>query len=384
MTSGTRVALIHAYSSRNAGDGLLVDLSVALLKEAFGDATRVSIVAADPASFPQYPDVHAAPVLAERGIQRLIGAAGASLPVGVNPRVRTLRRVLDSADVIAGVGGGYLRARNCLEALKLEAGHLQQMRATALADKPTVYLPQSIGPSMPAQPLHAHMAALLRRFSSVFVRDDRSALFLAGNGNTKRAPDLAVLDFLRRSENIMARAENAHPVMRRVAFVLRRAPSWSDAQRVRYATATRRLIDTIGAQCEIVYAVQSTGRGNDDLAYYRSIGVDGPLMSLKDLLANDPPDGVVSVRLHGALEAILHGVPAYHLSYERKGFGAYADLGIGDWVANAADFDADHAAKTILAPGAIHDFWSSAKGGFARIRKGREQVIASLRAARNA
>lgn len=383
MAASTRVALIHAYSSRNSGDGLLVDLSVDLLKQAFGNDTRISIVAADPASFPQYSDVRAAPVLADSGLTRVVGAASLFLPMRLNARAAGLLRLLGSVDVIAGVGGGYLRARNCAEALKLEAGHLLQMRAARRVGKPTVYLPQSIGPSMPAQPLLAHMAGLLNGFSSVFVRDDRSMQFLAGNTNTTRAPDLAVLDFERRSAQILARAESAQPQVKRVAFVLRRAPSWSDAQRVRYETATRKLIDRIEAQCQIVYAVQSTGRGNDDLAYYRSIGIGGPLMPLKKLLVSDPPDVVVSVRLHGALEAILHGVPAYHLSYERKGFGAYADLGVEGWVSNAADFEPDCVAQTLLEPGAIHRFWICAKGGFERIRAGRERVISGLRAARD-
>ena len=40
MTPPIHVALLHAYSARNSGDGLLVDLSVGLLREAFGDAVR--------------------------------------------------------------------------------------------------------------------------------------------------------------------------------------------------------------------------------------------------------------------------------------------------------------------------------------------------------
>ena len=56
MLNRTHVVLLHAYSSKNSGDGLLVDLSINLLKEAFGEMTRVSIIAADPASFSQYPD----------------------------------------------------------------------------------------------------------------------------------------------------------------------------------------------------------------------------------------------------------------------------------------------------------------------------------------
>ena len=32
MTSSPHIALLHAYSTRNSGDGLLVDLSVGLLR----------------------------------------------------------------------------------------------------------------------------------------------------------------------------------------------------------------------------------------------------------------------------------------------------------------------------------------------------------------
>ncbi|MGN8134893.1 polysaccharide pyruvyl transferase family protein [Paraburkholderia sp. 22099] len=385
MATQTHVVLLHAYSSRNSGDGLLVDLSVTLLNEALGEGTRVSIVAADPGSFLQYPDVYPAPVLADSGMTRLgAGAAGLMFPIDSNGRMRALLQLLKSADLVVGVGGGYLRARNCIEALKLEAGHLLQMRAARLADKPTVYLPQSIGPTMPAEPLRSHLSGMLSGFSSVFVRDNRSLAFLERNANTLRAPDLAVLDFERRSEQIMTRARKARPAVSHVAFVLRRAPSWSAQQRGRYESATRTLIHQLGETCRISFAVQSRGRGNDDLAYYRSIGIDGEPTTLKDLLVKDTPDVVVSVRLHGALESVLNGVPSYHLSYERKGFGAYADLGLHDWVANAADFDAGKVAATIMAPDAIRAFWANASSGFERIRSGRDSILAALRTARNA
>ena len=384
MSNSTHVVLLHAYSSKNSGDGLLVDLSIDLLKQAFGETTRVSIIAADPASFPQYTDVYPAPVLADAGISRIAGAASMTLPIGKNSRARELLRILASADLLVGVGGGYLRARSCMEALKLEAGHLLQMRAACLSGKPTVYLPQSIGPSMPAKPLRSHLSGMLARFSCVFVRDDRSVAFLACNANTRRAPDLAVLDFERRSAQIIAQAEKARTGVAHVAFVLRRAPNWTNGQRERYETATQRLIQRLRKTCRISFAVQNRGRGHDDLAYYRSIGVDGDLMSLKEMLATDTPDFVVSVRLHGSLESVLNGVPSYHLSYERKGFGAYSDLGLEGWVANAADFDPEKVASTILAPDAIRDFWANTSSGFERIRVARERILAELRAARSA
>ncbi|KAG8150885.1 polysaccharide pyruvyl transferase [Burkholderia catarinensis] len=380
MNRPVHVALLHAYSARNSGDGLLVELSVALLRDAFGADTRVSVVAADPASFPGHADVRPAPVLAAGGAGRLIGAAMAALPVGANPALADLRALLRDADLIVGVGGGYLRARNAVEALKLEAGHLVQMRTARAARKPAVYLPQSIGPAAGNPVLAGHLTSLLAGFATVFVRDDRSAAFLAANTNTRRAPDLAVLEFGRQATGLRDRARSAAATPAHVALVLRQPPAWNDAQRARYHAQTDALIERIGTFCRVTFAVQSTGRGNDDAAYYRERGLDAA-RSLKDVLANDTPDAVVSVRLHGALEAILHGVPAYHLSYERKGFGAYADLGVGHWVANAADFDANAVCDTLFAPNALSRFWMQAETGLARRGHAREQIVDALRAA---
>ncbi|KWO48007.1 polysaccharide pyruvyl transferase [Burkholderia sp. MSMB1459WGS] len=378
MNRPVHVALLHAYSARNSGDGLLVDLSVALLRDAFGPDTHVSVVAADPASFPGHPDVQPAPVLAASGARRLLGAAMTALPVGVNPALARLHALLRRADLIVGVGGGYLRARNALEALKLEAGHLVQMRAARAARKPTVYLPQSIGPAAENPLLTEHLTSLLGGFDTVFVRDDRSAALLAEHGNTRRAPDLAVLEFAHRASDLRDRVRSAASTPAHVALVLRRPPAWSDAQCARYHASTAELIERLRTCCRVTFAVQSTGRGNDDAAYYRERGFDGT-RTLKDVLADDTPDAVVSVRLHGALEAILHGVPAYHLSYERKGFGAYADLGIGRWVANAADFDASAVCDTLFAPDALSRFWIQAEVGLGRLGREREQIVAALR-----
>ncbi|NHV26684.1 polysaccharide pyruvyl transferase family protein [Burkholderia sp. D-99] len=384
MTPTTHVALLHAYSARNSGDGLLVDLSVRLLREAFGDAIRISIVAADPASFPAYDDVAAAPVLANHGARRVTGAARFVLPVHANKRLHDLRGLLDRVDLIVGVGGGYLRALNCLEALKLEAGHLLQMRAAKASGKPAVYLPQSIGPVRPTWPVGTHLRRLLASFDTVFVRDDRSSAFLAANANTRRAPDLAVLDFERHSDTILKRAARSGDGTRHIAFVLRRPPAWSRSQCARYAASITRLIERVRPRCRISFAVQSACRGNDDAAYYRDMGIQDALVPLKTLLAHDAPDWVVSVRLHGALESVLQGVPAFHVSYERKGFGAYADLHLDDWVVNGAAFDPDAVADRILATGSATAFWHSARTGLDRIRTAREHVVDALRAARYA
>ncbi|WP_341317178.1 polysaccharide pyruvyl transferase family protein [Paraburkholderia sp. IMGN_8] len=387
MSQKKHVALLHAYSRRNSGDGLLVDLSVKMVREALGDDTEVTIVAADPESFADFDTVLGAPVIANKGLGRIVAAAGV-LGSGSTRGTRRLAGLLKSVDLIVGVGGGYLRARNATEALKLEVGHMLQMRAARASGKPTVYLPQSIGPTRTgagpvSEVFGQHLIRLLGGFTSVFVRDDRSRELLRANANTQRAPDLAILEFGERAAVPWTAAASRGGTIKHVAMVLREAPSWTSEQCERYWSSARELISMLEQRCRVSFAVQSTGRGNDDAAYYRRIGVSGHLPGLGRLLAEDEPDVVVSVRLHGALESILAGVPAFHLSYERKGFGAYGDMGVDDWVVNAAGFDPNAVIDRIFAPRAIEQFWEATHGRIASIRASRARVIKALCEAAN-
>ena len=56
---------------------------------------------------------------------------------------------------------------------------------------------------------------------------------------------------------------------------------------------------------------------------------------------------MISVRLHGAIASLIAGRPAVHLAYERKGWGAYEDLGLGDYVHDARRFDPDLVADQV-------------------------------------
>ncbi|KWI26330.1 polysaccharide pyruvyl transferase family protein [Burkholderia stagnalis] len=381
MKRPVHVVLLHAYSRRNSGDGLLVDLSIELLREAFGADVCTTIVAADPESFADAGRQLGAPVLAQRGVVRRLVAAARGWLSARGPTA--LAPALADADLIVGVGGGYLRARTVAEMLRLEAGHLLQLRAARASGKPSVYLPQSVGPARAGLPIasrawQARLTELLGACTTVFVRDDRSLAMLCRNPNTHRAPDLAVLAFGMRCLRPTVGLTSDGPV-RHVALVLRAAPSWSRAQCMRYRRAINRLIERIEARSRVTLAVQSVVRGNDDAAFYRRLGIARPLPSLRQVLADDPPDFVVSVRLHGALESILAGVPAFHLSYERKGFGAYADLGLDDWVVNAANFDADAVADHLYAPGAASRFWDAATARANALQAKRASLVAALR-----
>jgi len=270
--------------------------------------------------------------------------------------------------------------------VKLELGHLVQVDAARASGKPTFYMPQSIGPMMSCTPALSNCAArrlgtALSAFTSICVRDDRSHRFLEGHARPARIPDMAVLEFARARNEVMKRVASRGHIVRHVALVLREAPSWSASQRKRYATSVDQLIHGLRDRCRLSFAVQSRGRGNDDAAYYRRIGLSDDPPSLRHLLDHDTPDVVVSVRLHGALESLLHGVPAFHLSYERKGFGAYSDLGIPGWVANAADFDASTVVEQLFAPQALPSFWEATQDALAYVGAQRVALVESLRRA---
>lgn len=383
MSSHCHVALLHAYSRKNSGDGLLVDLSVKMLRDALGDKIRITIVAADPQSFSNYHDVFDAPVLAQGGLRRITAALGVAGNIPTS-HTRKLNDLLNKVDLIVAVGGGYLRARNNAEAAKLALGHLVQLRAARKSGKPTIYLPQSIGPTLLrpdrlANAFHSKLTQLLEGVDRVFVRDERSFAALKGNSNTRRAPDLAVLEFGNSYSGRPHQNRNLTRNIGHIVLVLREAPSWDSEQRKRYADSTTELISELKKRCKVTYAIQSSGRGNDDVAYYNQIGISDPLKSLKTTLIEDKPDVVISVRLHGALESILAGVPAFHLSYERKGFGAYKDLGVEDWVENAADFSASRVINKIFENNALGNFWMRAEENLAATRHSYNSILDEIR-----
>ena len=89
---------------------------------------------------------------------------------------------------------------------------------------------------------------------------------------------------------------------------------------------------------------------------------------------------IVSVRLHGALAALIAGCPAIHLAYERKGWGAYEDLGITSYVHDARTFDPS---LVIAQTQELHEdpepFWARVKAAAPALRNQYEELVADLR-----
>ncbi len=140
----------------------------------------------------------------------------------------------------------------------------------------------------------------------VLVRDDRSRELFADLTNVERISDLAVLKMaeVRTPRTI----EITHgPVV--VARELSRPGSYENT------------LSDLARSDHVVWAIQSTGGGNNDtpLTVKYSSGTPKPLQHYLESAENRV---VVSTRLHGSLSALLAGKPSVHLGYERKSWGS--------------------------------------------------------------
>lgn len=320
------VLLLHAYSSHNRGDGLLVDESLELIREALGGDVSIEIAASDPESF-EYLGL---PVYLAKPGRR-----------GWDRRYRALLRDLGRFDLIVGVGGGYLRAGHPVEFLKCLLVMGPQLRAAARSRRPTVYLPQSVGPFRMGT--RALFRSWLKRLGRLWLRDDRSVAEV-DVAPAQRSSDLAIV-----SPGFTATLAPEHQadvtVGDTVILTVRRVRGEAPPL-VRQLASLLRFGDV-----PLAGYVQSSVGGNDDTEVQRQLTGGGPIGSDEYLRrgehASAPPRVVVAVRMHAALMAIRAGHFVVHLAYERKGFSAFADLGLSDWVHNVNSFDPEEVARQV-------------------------------------
>jgi polysaccharide pyruvyl transferase WcaK-like protein len=362
VSDAPRVVILDAYRRDNAGDGLLVDETARIIREALPGA-KITLISMDPSSFAEFPD----------GLHPIGGASKGVTFAGLLARALTRRAHPDvisavtEAEVAIAVGGGYIRAESLTAGLKSFLSHMVQTPTRTTARTPHFYLPQSIGP-LPARPIPFGVGRL-RNAALVCVRDDRSLAELSSRGvSASRLPDLAILSMADKPIVPLVPAASPRPVL--VARALR-------GNDKRYRASLQKLRDL----ADFDIAIQSSGAGNNDPQFYGSMGWAGPTPRLLDLVnSSTPPSAVVSVRLHGSLQSILAGVPSVHLSYERKGWGAYDDLGIADYVHHAWRFDpyrvADQVEELIADAGS---YWAQVNRRTAEFGEMRRSLINAIR-----
>lgn len=342
-----RVLVLHAYSADNAGDGLLVRETIGLVREALGSNVSVVVLA-------HYPDSWS-------GLEATFVGSAPSLVGWDKTYLSTLRRIRDF-DLVVGVGGGYLRFGRLMEILKTATVHLPQLCAASWRGQGVVYLPQSVGPLRFG--FRYPIRRLLSRLDSVMVRDDRSLGELHAP-NVIRSPDLATGIHLTSRWRAIS---DSVPVVS-VRAVHGRFP---------------KVVGEIARQLGVYDCfIQSSVGRNDDRAVTATL-TPRLLLSRDALMSGEHGSRVViAVRLHAALMALAAGHYVIHLSYERKGFGAFADMGLSEYVhsVNRVDPEVVLAQVTaLLAPSARDAYDDRISESLARRETARSHVIEALRA----
>jgi polysaccharide pyruvyl transferase WcaK-like protein len=94
---------------------------------------------------------------------------------------------------------------------------------------------------------------------------------------------------------------------------------------------------------------------------------------------------VVAMRLHAALMALNAGHYVVHLSYERKGFGAFQDLGLGDYVFNVHNFNPDEVSALAHELASSEErranYDNTVREALDRVGDNRSRIVESLRVA---
>lgn len=345
--STTRILVLHGYSSLNRGDGLLVDESLQMIREVHGKDVEIDLVTSYPDSF-LYTGLK---IFCSKPSHR-----GYELEY-----VRLLLSKLKNYDLVVGVGGGYLRFGTLRESVKTLLVMGPQLIAAAASNSRTVYLPQSIGPARFG--FRGPLRFLLSRLNRVWVRDNRS-LKQFGVDGVRRASDLALLTMKRRT---LPYAEGVVPV---ISVREHRGGVPEGA-----VVLARRLGDFDGY-------VQSAVAGNDDESAVRVLKPQR-ICTFEELMQSPASARVVvAVRLHAALMAIQAGHYVVHLAYERKGFGAFEDLGLGDFVVNVHDFSPNAIERVVgqlmADPTARDAYDAQIRASTQSIQRSRMEVLESL------
>lgn len=305
----SKVYLLHAYSPRNSGDGLLVKLSLQFVEKSVSSDKYV--VCLDPIAFKPYLNGYDCKVV---GLLEFFFLLLSDF---------FLRRKV----TFFGVGGGYMRASNFKEGAKTFLAHGSQLFiSTFLFPKSKkFYLPQSIGPLNGAW--GKALKHLFTKVDIVYCRDDKTISELGGAKNARRVPDLVVIEILKEFKTIDSTDS------KNVGMIMRDLPDHKKGE-----TYVQRMQSLFELLSPASLVVQSEGRGNDDILFYQKYFPNQQLNAKEVFLAQGNPL-IVSVRLHGSLESILSGSPSVHIAYERKGHAAYSDLGISDYCFHVSDFD---------------------------------------------
>jgi len=308
-----RALIINAYSKKNQGDGLLVELTDEILRQC--GFSKVELFAVDNLSFRDR----------QKKKMQITPMFNYKLTFFSRLFFGSLCIKLIRADLVVSVGGGFLRFSSFSKSLRTLLVHVSQIAISLLFRKQIVLMPQSIGP---IRHFKSIVFFLLKRVQHIYVRDDLSFNELRTLPNVSRTPDLGALQLIgAKPHPILEESTQPGIIVRDIDYL----PNWN-----------LKVKELLGRRNFTILTQSQTGKHNEDVRFLKKIIPDElPIFLATNAFERHSVNSLVSVRLHGALMAIRMGIPAIHISYERKGFGVFSDLGLQEFMFNGSDLDID-------------------------------------------
>jgi colanic acid/amylovoran biosynthesis protein len=369
--SRPHILISHVYSSGNNGDAALLAVEIAELRRVF-DRPVLSVATVDPVPpGTEFRGVRVEPSLMYLALNTVrfrpakllysvwvIGITVLAALVwrltGVLPLPRRLNRatrVILEADLMAPVGGGYLRGRPGIASSTELVLLLHPIVLAKLAGVPVMHYSQSVGPfGNPAQ--RWLVGRVLRRLDLLLVREDVTL-------DLVRPMRLRPGAVVRAVDGGFLFAGGAGPVVTDVVDLCPGRPvvgvtvrQWLPGPgQVRYERAVAELCEhVIGTGAEVVFVPQVTAvhHGDDDRI---------PSRRVAELIRGDRPahvltgsydcdqikalygslDLTVGTRFHSVIFSLTAAVPALAIEYEHKTGGIMKDLGLSEWVCDIAE-----------------------------------------------
>jgi colanic acid/amylovoran biosynthesis protein len=366
-----RILISHVYSSGNNGDAALLAVEIAELRRVF-DRPVLQVATVDPV--PPGTEFRGVPVepslmflalntarwrpakllysawvifvtLAATAVWRLTGRLPLPGRLG-----RATRAILD-ADLMAPVGGGYLRGRRGIASSTELVLLLHPIVLAKLAGVPVMHYSQSVGPFGNAAQRWL-VGCVLRRLDLLLVREDVTLDVL----RPMRLPPGTVL---RGVDGGFLFAGGRKPAVTDVVDLRAGRPvvgvtvrQWLPGPaQARYERAVAELCEHVvdtGAEVVFVPQVTAVHHGDDDRIASRRVA---------DLIRRDQHvhvitgsydcdqikalygslDLTVGTRFHSVIFSLTALVPALAIEYEHKTGGIMKDLGLSEWVCDISE-----------------------------------------------
>ncbi|HET9411568.1 MAG TPA: polysaccharide pyruvyl transferase family protein [Candidatus Saccharimonadales bacterium] len=368
------VLITNVYSSDNKGDAALTSVLVKDIKRAFPSAA-VRILSLESTRAGVFEDVPVQPafmayvlnskknpllkllyalymVPATLGWALVYKALGWRLPLPNH-----LQQVVGAyvaADLIIGVGGGYIRSRKGLVQRLNIPLLLHGLLVGRFLGKTTALYSQSVGPFL--GPLEEPMvAAVLRRMDLIILREDVSVALLKRLGVTKnvvRSVDSGFLLASDRTANVRATYNIAKDKL--LLGVTVRKWLQGEAQ-VAYEKAVAGALDSavqkLGAH--VIFIPQVTAaKGDDDRQPSMRVQQYMKFASEATVVSDTPDhhdiksmynelDMLLGTRFHSVIFSLTSYVPVVAIEYEHKTSGIMHDLQLDDWVIKIEDVTTD-------------------------------------------